>query len=98
MIESFEKHVQDLKDFEKYLQALKTVLENVSLKEKNEKFLEVLNLARAYCNDAEFFKNKNELLKALELEAYAWGLLDALAILKVLNVPKELQKWFKTEF
>lgn len=88
----------EINQLDKHLQRLQTVFQELELITDNKNILQVYELAKAYYNDALFFRQKKELLKALELESYCWGLLDALAIMKALKVPKPLQEWFKTEF
>ncbi|MEM2121255.1 MAG: DUF357 domain-containing protein [Candidatus Woesearchaeota archaeon] len=81
------------------LNRLSVVIKSVKLIGKSDKkFLDILNLAKCYFNDAKYFYDKKEYVKSFELLNYCWGLLDALAISKMLKVPKRFQKWFKTEF
>ncbi|MGB9748735.1 MAG: DUF357 domain-containing protein [Candidatus Woesearchaeota archaeon] len=81
------------------LRRLSVVMLNVKVfKNSDESSFELFNLANSYFNDAKYFYEKNEFVKSFELANYCWGLLDALAISKALNVPKRLRHWFKAEF
>lgn len=68
------------------------------IKLKDSKFEETFKFMKAYYEDMKFFFKKEEHVKAFELQNYVWGFLDALAISGAIEVPKELQKWFKAEF
>ncbi|HDI02989.1 MAG TPA: DUF357 domain-containing protein [Candidatus Pacearchaeota archaeon] len=76
---------------------LKEVFKSIKLTGK-EKAKEIFELAKSYYKDYVYFKEKKDYVKAFELQNYVWGLLDALAILKAISVPKKLQKYFKTDF
>jgi hypothetical protein len=81
------------------LKRLSVVMPNVRVfKNEGESSFEIFNLASSYFNDAKYFYEKNEFVKSFELVNYCWGLLDALAISKALDVPKRLRPWFKAEF
>jgi hypothetical protein len=69
-----------------------------SIKLKNSKFSQTFNLAQSYYQDMIHFFKKKEHVKAFELQNYIWGLLDSLAIIKAIQIPKEMQKWFKADF
>jgi hypothetical protein len=69
-----------------------------SIKLKDQKFSEIFHLAQSYYGDMKHFFDKKEYVKAFELQNYVWGMLDSLAVMKAIQVPKELQKWFKTDF
>mgnify|MGYP003886043905 CR=1 FL=1 len=77
---------------------LKEVFKSIKLIEKKGKAKEIFELAKSYYKDYVYFKEKKDYVKAFELQNYVWGLLDALAILKAISVPKKLQKYFKTDF
>ena len=68
------------------------------IKLKDQKFSETFKFTQSYYQDMKYFFEKQEHVKAFELQNYVWGLLDALALSKAIEVPKELQKHFKTEF
>lgn len=72
------------------------VFSNIKLKDK--KYSQVFNLSKTYFQDMQHFLDKKEYVKAFELENYVWGLLDALAIAKAINVPARMRGWFKAEF
>ncbi|MCW1303469.1 MAG: DUF357 domain-containing protein [Candidatus Nanoarchaeia archaeon] len=57
---------------------------------------EVMELARSYLEDSKYFFKRREYLKAFELVNYIWGLLDACAILKLVD-PMEFRKYFKVD-
>ncbi len=64
--------------------ALKQI--NVDSSKFHSKALEVLNLARLYRNDAEYYLNVGDLPTALACVSYAEGLLDALKIMGLVNI------------
>ncbi|MEM7825914.1 MAG: DUF357 domain-containing protein [Candidatus Aenigmatarchaeota archaeon] len=82
------------------LKRLKQVFSEVNLKKKVTKKAskEIFELAYSYFKDALYFYQKQEYVKTFELLNYCWGLLDALAIAKVLRVPPKMCGWFKTNF
>jgi hypothetical protein len=63
-------------------------------KSKNPAFI----LVKSYYEDMKHFFEKQEYVKAFELQNYVWGMLDALAVNGLIEVPKEIQKWFKADF
>ena len=71
---------------------LKVVFKNVKIKRGGEK---VFKLASSYFEDLKYFLDKKEFVKAFELENYIWGILDTLANLNLLEIPKRIRKWFK---
>ena len=75
---------------------LNQIFEKIKL--KDQKFSETFKFAKSYYEDMKHFFAKQEHVKAFELQNYVWGLLDALALNKAIEVPKELQKHFKVEF
>ena len=75
---------------------LDQIFEKIKL--KDQKFSETFKFMKSYHEDMKFFFKKEEHVKAFELQNYVWGLLDSLAINKAIEVPKELQKYFKAEF
>lgn len=54
-------------------------------------------LVLSYWEDCKYFYNKNDYIKAFELVNYIWGMLDILANLGLLEIPKDIKKWFKIE-
>lgn len=75
---------------------LERIFEKIKL--KKQEFSETFKFTKSYYEDMRFFFKKQEHVKAFELQNYVWGLLDALALAKAIEVPKELQKYFKAEF
>ena len=75
-------------------------LDEIFLKIKlvKKEFFSTFELAASYYNDMKHFLDKKEYVKAFELQNYIWGILDSLAIMKAIEVPKDLQKHFKAEF
>jgi hypothetical protein len=57
---------------------------------------DILGLARSYRVDAEHFYKIGDYLSAFELYVYIFGLLDALARLKLID-PGQARKHFKVE-
>jgi hypothetical protein len=68
------------------------------LKIKDKQSIQAFQLMQSYYEDMNHFLDKKEYVKAFELQNYVWGILDCLASLKLIQVPKEMQKWFKAEF
>ena len=64
----------------------------------DDKFSQTFNLVKSYYEDMNHFFDKKEYVKAFELQNYVWGMLDSLAVMKAIKVPKEMQKWFKADF
>ncbi|HIP66675.1 MAG TPA: DUF357 domain-containing protein [Candidatus Nanopusillus sp.] len=61
----------------------------------NQKDVWILILS--YWEDCKHFYNKNDYIKAFELVNYIWGMLDILANLDLLEIPRDVKKWFKIE-
>ena len=59
---------------------------------------QLFQLALAYWKDLQYWMQRREWVKAFELINYIWGLLDGLATLKAIKVPKKTKPWFKAEF
>ena len=81
-----------------YLERELKKLEEVFKKVKIKKDLDAFKLAKSYFQDSKHFYEKKEYVKSFELVNYVWGILDALAIHTEMTVPKEIQKWFKSDF
>jgi hypothetical protein len=64
----------------------------------DDSFSQIFNLAKSYYQDMKHFFDKKEYVKSFELQNYVWGMLDSLAVMKAVQVPEEMQKWFKAEF
>jgi len=62
----------------------------------NNKGKDVLNLAKSYFNDANYFYSKGLFIEAFELYSYVWGMLDTMARLKLLD-PGKSKKDFKID-
>jgi hypothetical protein len=67
-----------------------------SLKVVDEKAHEVMELVDSYAIDAEHFFSQDKFLEAFELYVYIFGILDALARLKMID-PGDARKHFKVE-
>ena len=90
-----------------YLQ--NSTIENLSKKEKertkraflnlkliNEKGKDLLNYAKSYYDDANYFLSKGLYIEAFELYSYVWGILDSLARLNYID-PGKSKKDFKVD-
>jgi hypothetical protein len=77
---------------------LEQIFKSIKLKTKDKKTKEIFNLVLSYYKDMSYFLKKKEYVKAFELENYVWGLLDALAIFKAIQIPANMQAWFKCDF
>lgn len=62
----------------------------------DEKAKDVLNLAKSYRVDAEHFYEMGDYLSAFELYVYIFGMLDALARLKMID-PGKARQHFKID-
>ncbi|RLI05723.1 hypothetical protein DRO26_01370 [Candidatus Bathyarchaeota archaeon] len=74
--------------YRRYADNLKHAFSRLTLKQdsdKNKKVEEVVDLAKRYFMDAEYFREKNQVVTALISLAYCEGLLDALRILNYVN-------------
>ena len=71
---------------------LEIVFEKIKVKKAGKK---VFELAKSYFEDMKYFLEKKEYVKVFELENYIWGILDSLANLNLLIIPREIKKWFK---
>lgn len=72
-----------MKDVERIEKDIKIFLENLSrFNPSSEKEEEILNLAKAYCEDARYYLDKGDLFTAFGCINYAHGLLDALIRLR----------------
>ncbi len=71
-----------------YLRMVSKALEQLSVDslKHHSKALEVLNLAKLYRDDAEYYLNTGDLPTALACISYAEGLLDALKVMGLVNV------------
>lgn len=71
-----------------YLGMVSKALEQLSIDslKHHSKALEVLNLAKLYRDDAEYYLNVGDLSTALACISYAEGLLDALKIMGLVNI------------
>jgi hypothetical protein len=66
------------------------------MKLTDERAKDVLDLAKSYRTDAEHFYEMSDYLSAFELYVYIFGMLDALARMKMLD-PGKARKHFKIE-
>lgn len=66
--------------YNKYTANLKRVFSKLELGKSDDKVNEVVDLAKRYFKDAEYFKNNNKHVTALISLAYCEGLLDALRL------------------
>jgi len=72
-----------MKDVERIEKDIKIFLENLSrFNPSSEKEEKILNLAKAYCEDARYYLDKGDLFTAFGCINYAHGLLDALIRLR----------------
>ncbi len=71
-----------------YLGMVSKALKQISIDSlgSHSKALEVLNLAKLYRDDAEYYLNVGDLPTALACISYAEGLLDALKIMGLINI------------
>ena len=67
-----------------------------SFKVVDQRANDVIELVNSYVIDAEHFFSQDKFLEAFELYVYIFGLLDALARLKMID-PGDARKHFKVE-
>ena len=63
---------------EAYIENVRQALDNLRIVERNEKVLKLVELARAYLDDALYYFNKRDYFTSLSCIAYAEGILDTL--------------------
>ncbi len=77
---------EDLEEkYAKYIGNLKNAFSSLQILNFSGKVEEIVDLAKRYFKDAEYFKEKKEVVTALISLAYSEGLLDALKILNYIN-------------
>jgi len=64
------------------------------VKPLNEKGDEILQLAKSYLTDANYFYEKKKFLEAFEAAVIAWAYIDAGLHLKLFKVPTSMKKIF----
>jgi hypothetical protein len=62
--------------------------------EATEEGRELLDLARAYWEDAKYFYEKKKFLEAFEAAVIAWAYVDAGLHCKLFRIPKRLKRMF----
>ena len=76
----------------KELDRMQAVIREV--KPLNEKGYEILQLAKSYLTDANYFYEKKKFLEAFEAAVIAWAYIDAGLHLKLFKVPTSMKKIF----
>ena len=71
--------------YNKYSENLKRVFSELEIKKSDAKVNDIIDLAKRYLKDAEYFKNENKHITALISLAYSEGLLDALRFIDYVN-------------
>ncbi len=89
--------IKDINELMYYLkrewEKLNIVFKEVKL--VKEEYKDLWEMVLSYYNDLKYFYEKRDYVKVFELENYIWGLLDALANLKALEIPEKIKRWFK---
>jgi len=70
-------------DIRKYVERMKSVFENMRILGDDNG---ILDLAKRYLADAEYFLDKGDELRAVEALAISWAYVDALLHLKLVEV------------
>ncbi len=78
--------VEYVRKIEAYIENVRQALENLSVSEKDQGVLELVELARAYLDDAIYYFEKKDYFTALSCITYAEGILDALNRLGFIRV------------
>ena len=78
-----EEHIRKL---EAYIENVRQALENLLILDEDQKILELVELARAYLNDAIYYFEKKDYFTALSCITYAEGILDTLGRLGFIRV------------
>jgi len=84
------------KTAKKEIKRMEDVIEKVEALSEEGK--EVLQLAKAYMKDANYFYEKKKFLEAFEAAVIAWAYVDAGLHLKVFKVPESMKKIFTVDF
>ncbi len=79
----------------KEIDKMDTILKNLKLVDNSG--LELYNLILSYFNDAKYFLDKKDFLRAFEAAVICWAYCDAGVHLKVFSINNELKKHFTVE-
>jgi len=82
--------VEDLA--KKEIEKIENVIKEVKI--KDEKALEVYNLALSYFLDAKHFFEKKDFIRAFEAIVISWAYLDSCLHFGFIEVPEEFKKYF----
>ncbi|MFH7903765.1 MAG: DUF357 domain-containing protein [Candidatus Aenigmatarchaeota archaeon] len=85
------KEKEDLKEIAKEeIEKMEKVFKNLKIIENSE----VIDLAKRYFEDAKYFFEKEDYIRAFEAIVISWSYVDACLHFKKVEIPKELQKYF----
>jgi hypothetical protein len=73
---------------QKEFDRMKRALESIELKTKNKEASELIEMASRYYEDAKYFKERGDFASAFGALNYAFGMLDACAKLKLIDVSR----------
>jgi len=76
----------------KEIEKIENIIKKVKI--KDEKALEVYNLALSYFLDAKHFFEKKDFIRAFEAIVISWAYLDSCLHFGFIEVPEELKKYF----
>jgi len=74
----------------KEIEKMQKVFENLEILENNE----IIDLARRYFEDAKYFFEKENYIKAFEAVVISWAYIDACLHFKKVKIPENLKNYF----
>jgi len=74
----------------KEIEKMQEVFENLEILENNE----VIDLAKRYFEDAKYFFEKENYIKAFEAIVISWAYIDACLHFKKVKVPEKFKNYF----
>ena len=85
--------MQELKEIaKKEIEKIEKVLENCKV--VNPDFLEIFNLATSYFQDAKYFFEKKDYVRAFEAVVITWAYLDCGLHLKMIEIDERYKAYF----
>lgn len=87
-----ETKIEIEKQAEKEIKRMKEIIGNVELVDGRGR--SVLEAAKNYFGDSEYFFSEKKFLEAFEAAVISWTYIDAGLHMKVFRVPKEFEKLF----
>ena len=76
----------------KEVERINKIMESVKL--KDIKGIELLELAKSYAKDSNYFLKEGKFLQAFEAAVIAWGYIDSGLHLDFFEIDEKIKKWF----